>query len=248
MWLGLNETSGNFHDWVDTSRSFTRSNVAQIAGLSSKWGGDLEQGTPSKIYIADAPWNTFGDESITMGAWLKPETFNAQWDSGGFNYELSAIIAKAESLNDHEYLLGFDASRRPVFYMSDGASHVWDDTATGALASISNGNKALILGGYNASANEVFVKIYNDSGTLVTSDTTAASPGFGTSSDSVPLWIGGQQETAAAGDGTHYWDGIIDEPFMYSGIFSTDEEEWMVNGGNGRQYSDLLLGGFPIFY
>lgn len=248
MWAGLEEASGNYKDFVDPSRAFTRESVAQVAGLSSEYGGDFEQGTPSKCYIADAAWNTFGDESITIGAWIKPETFLAEWDSGGWNYELSAIISKAISLNDHEYFLGFDASKRPVFHMSDGVSHGWDDSAIGALNSITNGNKALILGGYDADANEVFVKVYNAAGALVTSDTTAASPGFGTSADSVPLWIGGQQETAAAGDGTHHWDGVIDEPFIYRGIFSADEESWIVNGGDGRQYSDLIVGGIPIFF
>lgn len=247
-WCPLDEASGNVLDQVKL-RAFTTANLGQGAGHASPHGRDWEQGTPSKCYIADAAWNTFGNESIVMGAWLKGETFNTTWDSGSYVYDLTAIIAKAISLNDHEYFLGFDDVYRPTFRMSNGTSHVWDTNAQGTSGQLSDGTAGLIIGGYNADDNQAFVKLYSTAGALLTSGVAADSVGFGTSGDSVPLWIGGQQETAAAGDGTHYWDGIIDETFIYKGIFSADNLEWIVNGGVGRTYSDLIaVGGVPIFY
>ena len=81
-WLGLCEATGSYYDYVDPSRAFTRTSVARAAGHPSEYCGDFEQGTPSKCYIADAGWNTFGNESIIMGAWLKGETFKLRAGKG----------------------------------------------------------------------------------------------------------------------------------------------------------------------
>ena len=39
---------------------------------------------------------------------------------------------------------------------------------------------------------------------------------------------------------TGYFDGLIDEAFIFDKVLSADEISWLYNSGNGRTYEDLL--------
>jgi len=54
----------------------------------------------------------------------------------------------------------------------------------------------------------------------------------GVKEDGSKLWVGRWS--------SYYWDGLIDEMFVYKGkALSADEREWLYNSGDGKSYADL---------
>lgn len=234
-WWPLQEANGTRYDKIAGYQMADNNTVLQAAGHVQTYSADFEKDNSEYLDIADAAWNTFGNESICMWAWFRAESFS----------DPQTLFGKWNESNDHHYGAFFVAGARPRVGIAR-AAHAWDDTAQGAAGVVLVDTWYLNYYYYDAAGNELGIKIYDTAGAVHTSGTTANITGFGPSIDNVTLQLG-RNEPGGVGN-SNFWDGRIEQFAGYKGLLTANELLWVVNGGAGQSYYDLVSGQGPIWW
>jgi len=222
LWWTFQDTDP-FTDKVQGKELSGSATGQTVSGHVNKWALEVDQSNSEEVTAADASWNSFGDEEITMGGWFYFNSIdNNKW----------LLMGKRDGTDPtEEYWIEKDDAERIGFQVGDtNLAFVGQD-------SVSAGNWYYIEGWHDPSGNQIGVELYNTSGNLIANDTDGHSGGF-PSTDVATFAIGSQDlET-----GGRNWNADIyaEQIFVYKGLFTSGEREWMVNGGAGRNYEDLL--------
>lgn len=224
----LQEASGSRYDEVASYEATDNNTVGQGAGHVGNYAADFVRANNEYLSIADAAWNTFGNESLTMGLWFNPDEISGS--------DRQSLLCKYNEPNDHEYGMYLESGGRGKSGIARGG-HSWETILQSASGQLSTGNWYWFHWWYNADTNVLGHEVYNTSGTELLSATGGNSTGMGTSVDVLSLRIGANEPGGSGG--SHYWDGKIEQAFLYAGTFSADHLTWMLNGGAGRKWSSI---------
>lgn len=234
-WYRLNEASGARLDAHTGLYHLTDTNtVLSAAGQMSGLAADFERGNSEFLTIADAVWNTFGNESVAWWGWFNIES----------QFGTDTLIGKYDDNNDKEYGIWFEAGNRPKVGVARGG-HAWETEAQGASGIIALATWYFGHWYYNATTNLVGLAIYDTAGALVTSGSSANTTGMGTSVDAVAFRIGANQP---GGGGTNSFDGLAQQLGCAKIELTANNVQWLINDGNGRDYSELLQGSMPLMF
>lgn len=213
----LEEASGNRADSKGSNTltaSGTPGNIAAVQG-----SGCTMNGTTDFLFCASSASLVFtgAGNGFTIGAWVWPAAINAT----------KAIIQKQDTSTTIEYKLIMQSNGSFGFGISSDGT-----TQTNALYGASTIPAAsgwyLVLGGYDPIAKVIFCQFADASGSWRAPVTTAFSAGGfnGTSK----LCIGKDIPNA------RFWNGRIDEVFIYSRALRDRERNYLLASGAGRPY------------
>ena len=156
-----------------------------------------------------------GDIDFTLGVWIKPESIGTTY---------STVLSKGDisSAASLEYAL-LVRDNQAHFMISDGSQ---SGTVT-SNSPIVPGYWYFILAWHDSTTDQIGIQV-NDS----TPDLAAWS--YGSWDSDFPFSLGGDSIP------DHFFDGLVDETFLYKRLLSADEREWLRNIGLGRTYTELL--------
>ena len=234
-WWPLQEASGSRYDKIGTYEMTDNNTVTQAAGHVETYAAQFVRANDEFLSIADAAWNTFGNESICMWAWNRPASFDNP----------NTVFSKYNDSNDREYAGYYQSNDRPTVGIARGG-HVWETEVQSAAGVHPVDTWYLLYYEYDAVADLLKVQSYDTAGALVAGNTGANATGFGTSVDAVTLQIGAN-EPGGAGS-ANYFGGRIEQFACYQGLLTADELLWVINGGAGRSYADLIGGQQPTWW
>ncbi len=219
-WWKFDETSGTRYDAHGTNHLTDVNTVLYQLGKIGN-AADFESANNEYLEIADNPSLSFGDENMTIGVWVKLESFASN----------SQILGKWE-VDKHEYRIDITVTTGiPRFMVRGGATeHI---VSWGAGLSLATW---YFVTAWHDSVNDL-IGICVNNGTPVT---VAHSTGI---SDNSSVFRSG-----ALSSGSGNYDGLIDEAFLYRRLLTADERTWLYNGGSGRTYEELeVIGVAGVF-
>lgn len=225
-WWSLDEESGARADSHGSNNLADNATVLFDTGKKSN-AADFELSNSEFLDIVDNASLSFGDEALTIGCWVKHETTAVG----------QTIMGKWDATADtREYRLRFDlAADRFSFFISDDGSASSQENAD-ELGVPLNATWYFIIGWHDPDANTKNIQV--DNGTV---DSGAYSDGI---NDDVTDFLIGAQKNGGGYSG--YFDGLVDEAFIYRRVLTADERTWLYNSGNGRAYNELLGSGKPV--
>ena len=216
-WWTLNEESGTRADSHGSNTLADNNTVLYAAGKIGN-AADFERSTSEYLSIADNAALSFADEDFTIGAWVKPESYNAQ--NAGIMGKYSIIGGDLE----YELYYSAGAAKFKFIVSNDGTASAEAISTTGSVAT---GSWHFVVGWHDSVNNEIGIQVSGG-----TDFTTAHTTGV---NDGALNFNIGQR----AG-GLNYWDGLVDEAFVYGRVLTSDERTWLYNSGSGRTYSDII--------
>jgi len=214
-WWALDETSGERADSLGISNLADNSAVGYSSGLVAN-AADFETDNPQSLSITDNASLSTGDVDFTVGAWIKPESAS--------DTDYATVLAKGRlSANTMEYAICI-YNGQAYFLISDGTQY------TSIISSdiILPDSWYFIAAWHDSAADQIGIQVNN-------------------STPDVGIWNYGSWDSDLAfsigSDSTpdNYFDGQIDEAFLYKRVLSEDERAWLHNEGLGRTYAELLL-------
>ena len=216
-WWSLDEASGDAIDaWRANDLTETGGTIASATGIVGN-ARNFELGDTEWFSITDNTDLSMGDIAFTIGCWVKLESQTANM----------AIMAKFLTTgNQREYRLSY------VTATDDFSFNVSvDGTATGESTALSdfdvlNDTWYFLIAYHDPTANTIGISV--NAGTAVTDAHTT-----GVFDGTAPFTIG------ALPFPEQYFDGLIDEAFVYKRILTQDEIDWLYNSGAGRAQSEL---------
>lgn len=212
-WWNLDETSGMRYDAHGSNHLTDVNTVGYQTGKKGN-AADFEWGNAEYLTINDNPSLSFGDEDMTMGVWIKVESFSTGAE---------AIFGKWGAVDEYHLYIG-PTVNSPRFAVNNGSVVTVVDW--GSVLSV--GVWYFIMGWHDSVNNQIGICVNN--GTPVTASHTggildgASAFRFG-SYDPIDI---------------EKFDGLMDEVFLYRKLLSADERSWLWNGGLGRTYQELL--------
>lgn len=212
-WWAMEENGGTAYDAHGTNHLTETSGTIPAAAGKVGYGRDFELGDTEFLEKTAAAGLTLYDEDFTVGFWFKHESITASTEQ--------RYITKG-SHNEWAVTMVY-STFRPALYV--GGTGNANDYIT-----LSNGIWYFYTGWYD-SANNL---IYN----TVNYDAYSSTPL--SKSGGVPGNTGTAFRLGASESASKYFDGILDEVFIYKRILSAGEREWLYNSGNGRTYSELF--------
>lgn len=197
--------------WLPSTETYAKSKIAV----------DLD-GTADYLNVTHADYN-FGDVDFTISAWVNH-------DVGG---AVQVIAGKwKESTNERCYQLIINASNQLEFQVSnDGTAEVLSTTTS----TLSTGTWYYVEGYHDATNDIIGTKIYNTSGSLVDSDTTAHTTGINQAS--------ANNFYTGKNDDGNFLNGKLDNVVVFNSTITTTD---LINSGDGLQHKDLT--GSETFY
>jgi hypothetical protein len=216
-WWTLNEESGTRYDAHGTNDLADNNTVLYGTGIQGN-AADFEFTNSEFLSIADNASLSGGDIPLTIGGFFKMESFPVAG---------ATLMGKWGLGNQREYLLFYrQATTRFEMTLSpDGTNETQepaDNLGAPALATW-----YFVLGWHDPDANTINIQVNN--GTV---DSAAYTTGI--FDGTAPFDLGRNE----AGGG-FYWDGLIDEAFVYKKVLTANERTWLYNSGAGRTYTDL---------
>jgi len=214
-WWTLDEIIGERADSLAASNLADNGAVGYSSGLIGN-SADLESDSTQFLSVADNASLSSGDVDFTFGAWIKPESASAT--------DYSAVLAKGSmnSADALEYAL-FIYSERAYFLISNGSQY----TSIISNDTIQPGSWYFILAWHDSAADQIGIQVNNS-----TPDVGTWS--YGSWDSDLAFSIGSDSNPGS------YFDGMVDEAFLYKRTLTEDEREWLLNAGQGRTYSELL--------
>jgi hypothetical protein len=205
----LDETSAgsNAVDSSGIGTTLTNTNTATFLGAKLNFGTDLESGS-SQYFLAADNANLSLTGSLTLSAWIKPETVS----SGTYN-----IISKWDGSNE-SYRIMQNADEIRIEINSSGN---YVETSSSNLAT---GTWYHVVGVYNATFGTARVYINGVEATTSTTGTIPTSIG----DDAGRLQIGAEDSTGGA---TGFYDGVIDDARIYKRAFNGREVRLLYGWG-----------------
>lgn len=226
-WWRMEENGGTAYDSHGTNHLTETSGTIPAAAGKVGNARDFENDDSEYLEIASNASIAFNNTDFTVGAWIKLESLAS----------LASVLGKGyTSTNQRGYQLWFYGAAGedvlPKFSISRDGANLFDATGDTVLSL----DTWYFLVGWNDSvAKKVYLQINN------------GTPFVGSHNGYVfqntePLRIGhlkGQPR---------YFDGLIDEAFIFNKVLSADERTWLYNNGAGRGYSDLSYEGVTAVF
>ncbi|NIR63988.1 MAG: hypothetical protein GWN76_08500 [candidate division Zixibacteria bacterium] len=247
FWLGMQETSGTRYDATANGRDALGGFFSgwdapnrQAAGHVSTNSCDFERSTVDGLYIPDGSWQS-GDKDWCMGGWFRLET------------DECILMCQGGRGNTSCWCCYIDTDPHVCFGVGISGSSGWNNSyrARATSTTLSTATWYFYLARSDASANTGYVYVYNTSGTLLDSDSTSLM-NFG-SNDAGAITFGHtnssvyKYETPVYGN-VQAMDARLEQWFLYDGWLTTNEVNWILNGGAGRTWADFFdSGGRPFF-
>jgi len=163
---------------------------------------------------------SMGDIDFTIGGWFKPLSLNQ------FPINQHRLIGKATTLT-REYYISISGSKPEIHFSvsADGSSTV-TTVSSGVIAAVNTWY--FIIAWHNAATNQIFIQVNNAP--------PVPKAHFGGVFDGAhDFAIGGRH-----GGTNRFFDGLIDECFVYKRILTSSERMWLWGGSSGRTYSELV--------
>jgi len=217
-WWQLNETSGTRYDSRSSSDLADNATVLYSAGKQGN-AAQFVSAQSEYLSIADNTYLSTGDIDFTVGAWVYLDTKTADM----------VILSKFENVGNHrEYRLFYNnGTDRFSFSVSSNGTAVLT-LADNVLGSPVVDTWYFITASHDSVSDTIAIQINAGAAT-----TTGHSTGV--NDDASPFHIGATGR-AAAGE---YFDGRIDEAFLYKRILTSAERTWLYNAGAGRSYDEV---------
>ena len=229
-WWRLDEASGNrideMHGYVMTDKNSVLSATGHVEALAA----DFDSGNNELLYLNDDTWMHPSNNEITMGAIIKTET-----DHDGF------VAGKYSKYQSDTFYMYVTNTKKIAVGVNAGK-------ATSAVDVISAGNTFILIAWADPTGTDtIYIEAYNTSGTLAGS--VNASITIDLSAGSQPFGIGAEEPNGTyEGSDYGYFNGLIEQVWVYGGVMSQAERLAMVNGGAGRDYGYILGGGSPLMF
>lgn len=195
-----------------TGRGNTLTNNNSATGNTGKLDNAVYVVAASAQYLSRASTSdvAHGDIDFTIAGW-----FYRDADATG------TIIAKfQDSSGNREYDVEYNTNDSLRFY-------VWDSAANGTTvfwpSGLATGQWHFFIAWHDATADTINLKVNN--GTTASVSTGGAIQGTG----SAPMWIGGRDVSGSE----RYFDGRIDNIYMWKRTLTTTEMTNLWNGGAG---------------
>jgi len=229
-WFPMQESSGNIVDVIGGDEGVeTSATIGQGTGHVGANARDFERDDTGWFVIPDAAELRWYQSDLTLGYWFRAESFPT---SGPYGYQVIKGDTSA----------GFGAFVRLEYgtgYKMRASIQLRLVKFTNT-ASISSAAWFFVMLSMDYDVGNT-IEVYNASGTLVWNGTNTDTDD--SDNNSGDLNIGGDP----AGPGCY--DGLMEQFFVYDGVFTTDEKTFMVNGGAGVQWSDIkVVGGSQFWY
>ena len=216
-WWSLNETSGTRNDSHGSNHLADGNTVLYGTGKQGN-AADFERDNSEYLYIADNAALSMGDIDFTVGAWVNVESTAVS----------GIVLSKYDyGATQREFQLEVTSAPYAQFIVSNnGTATVIAQWNTSAL---STGTWYFLVAWHDAAANTINIQVNN--GTAVSTAHTT-----GVLSGTSPFAIGSRFNS---GTPISFFDGLVDEAFVFKRVLTADEKTWLWNGGNGRAYSEL---------
>lgn len=228
-WWRMEEAAGN--DRLDSTphKIHLAESASYPSTSSGRIGNAADNTAGSSIYFTHADkrrLTEFSDEEVEMGAWVQLNSKSA---------DMTTLSRHNPNTDDREYKLWFDqsagASGQFAFTVNDDGTSGNDVTV---LAS-TFGSPAVdtwywVSAYHDPVANTIGIQVNN--GTI---DTTAHTLGI-YSGDATPVDFRVGAAYDSGGSNTEFWDGLIDEVFLYRRLLTSGERTALYNSGSGVTY------------
>ena len=209
-WWSLDETSGTRADSHGNNHLTDNNTVGYGVGVKGN-AAEFKRNNNEYLSCQSTEFN-FGNSSFSFGIWIKAESLPVGSWMGIFTRNPSPT----------QFGLTYQqAVDSIIFYVSGDGINTKSVHANG----LTIGTWYFVVCVHDADDDEI--KIYKNSSTPI--NTTAFSAGIYENSNILRVGMGNGL----------YFDGVLDEGFVFGKALSNDEINWLYNNGNGRQYTDL---------
>jgi hypothetical protein len=183
-------------------------NVGSATGKVSN-ARDFEKGLNAYLYAASNASLQTGDDNFSFACWINVESFND-----------SQVVA---GKGDSEWYINFGtgAGNDDIRFVTRNTTVVTWGTP------LSTATWYFVAGGYNTTANDIWISVNGDMPVTNTENT-------GPTADGVEFRIG-----QYPGGGALHFDGLIDEAGFWKRDIRSDLS-WLYNSGSGRSYADIV--------
>ena len=231
-YLPLQEESGSRVDLINGYTFLDFNTVTYGAGHVQANAAYFNFNNDEDLYCADAAWQGGGANDFSYGGWVK-------WKSDGGN---SRGCAWGKGIRYQVSNVAVYASLDERFFAQLGAVSGWNTNNTSRIFS---GSSVVQVDTWyyiihmidNWTAHHLYV--FDTAGASVYS--ASKSVHYGNNDSALPLVLGccgdGQDGAYAGDDVAGYFHGYQEQFFIYAGLLSADEREYMVNGGAGRTWA-----------
>jgi len=217
----LDENTGNRYSENDALGDVELTNnntVASTTGhqkYTGKSANFVRANSESLSTVDGNDWLQPGNQSFGIGAWIQPHQIGT----------FSTILSKWAGAGNQEYALQIHTNGKVRFYVHDGTNGFVKYADQELMVS---NNWYFATGEYNAETNIIRCGINNKWSQL-------AGPTTGIDITNAHFYL------ATTQDLTDYYDGLMDEVFVYmkSRVLTTAEWDFLYNYGHGRRYEDL---------
>jgi len=216
----LDESSGNAADSYGSSTLTNANSTPYVSGKINN-GADFELSSSQYLYCADSvDLSITGD--ISMSAWIKPES------APGSGIEYAIIGKNLSSGNQLSYVFGYfnngGTLRLQLFLDQTGNATTYETLSKNV--DLGTGTFKYVAVTWTASTK--VATFYVDGSSIGTHTGSVVSSIFnGTGNFNI-----GKN----GGDGTAYFDGMIDEAGIWTRALTSTEITSLYNGGSGKSY------------
>jgi hypothetical protein len=164
--------------------------------------------------------------SFTMGVWIKPRDVATA----------SRLINKWTDGSDatkREYVLFIDTDAKLYFAVCDGATNYI--VAASTFGVLTDDEVYFVCAYFDDATNIIGIGVNN-----IWNTASGPTGPAGVNNYTNKLYFGSHAET------DYYFEGFIDEAFIYKRLLTVAERTWMYNSGYPRSYEDLASIGPPI--
>lgn len=223
-WWPLEESSGTRNDSHGTNHLTDNNTVLYGTGIKGN-AGDWEKDNNESLSKTDSASLSLTG-SLTIGCWIKIESMPAV--RCGLMHKFTGVSTTS---GYGIYLETISGSTYLHFHVGGGGmfQNVQHSTA------LSTGVWYFVYGQWDDANRRLHVGV--DAGARQSSGSSVS-----TLADNASAIVLGGTMT-----GGSYYDGMMDEPFLFNTFLGTDNIEWLYNGGSGRTYTDFTATPIPVF-
>lgn len=220
-WFPMQEESGNIVDEIIAAEGVDTNTVGYSTGHIGSNARQFTRADGDYFAIPNPGDLTVYQTDMTIGFWLRPEGY---WTSGAYQYYIINGNTGAASW-DWFFRLGYDGTYRFRANIN-GVMNVYQDSL------MSGNNWYFVLISFDYGTGGTW-QVWNTSGTKIKE---ASSSDSSAGSNTGNGWYIGRDTANATGT-----ECSMEQLFFYDGILTDDEKSWLVNGGDGREWTDFTF-------
>lgn len=223
-WWTLDETSGQRNDSHGTNHLTDNRTVLYAAGMKGN-AGDWEKDNNESLDKADSASLSLTG-SLSIAGWIKIESMPAV--RCGIVHKFTGVSTTS---GYGVYLETISGSTYLHFHVGGGGmfQNIQHTTA------LSTGVWYFFCARWDDATDQLYLTL--DGGSAQSSGSSVST----LADNASPIVLGGTMT------GGSYYDGLQDEVCLFNTLLSTDNIEWLYNGGSARTYTDFLATPIPVF-